>query len=40
MMYDNDSYRMDASGVIKVADFGLSGDIYTNTTDRGRVTPQ
>ena len=24
-------YRMDARGVIKVADFGLSEDIYTNT---------
>jgi len=35
-MYDNDSYRMDASGVIKVADFGLSEDIYTNTYYRQR----
>jgi len=31
MMYDDHWCRMDAGGVIKVADFGLSEDIYTST---------
>ena len=31
MMYDDHWCRMDAGGAIKVADFGLSEDIYTST---------
>ena len=29
-MYIDDGHRMDASGVIKVGDFGLSEEIYTS----------
>ena len=31
MMYIDDCHRMDASGVIKVGDFGFSEDIYTTS---------
>ena len=41
MMCDDHCCRMDASGVIKVADFGLSVDVtQAVTTGGGRVTPQ